>query len=286
MPFYSPLRYPGGKRKIANFIKVIFRENNLLDGNYVEPYAGGASVALSLLFDEYVKYVHINDLDHSVYAFWYSVLNETDKLCRMIYDTPVNMVTWKKQKNALTDSNASLLQTGFSTFFLNRTNRSGIITGGVIGGKEQSGIWKLDARFNKKNLIERIEKIARYKSRIHLYNLDASKFIKKIIPTLPKSTFIYLDPPYYIKGTQMLYANYYAPEDHKAVSKLVSSLKQKWVISYDNVPEIKNLYSNYRHIEYDLSYSAQKKYRGAEIIFFCDGLEIPIVGHPTRVRVH
>jgi DNA adenine methylase len=286
MPFFSPLRYPGGKRKLTNFIKMIFRENNLMDGDYIEPYAGGASVALSLLFDEYARYIHINDLDRSVYAFWHSVLNETDDLCRMISDTPINMDVWHYQKKVLTDSSVSLLETGFSTFFLNRTNRSGIITGGVIGGKSQSGAWKLDVRFNKADLIQRIEKIARYKNRIHLYNLDASKFLREVIPALPRSSFVYLDPPYYIKGTQLLYANFYEPDDHKAVSQLVTSLKHKWIISYDNVPEIKSLYSDFRCVEYDLSYSAQDKYRGAEVIFFCENLEIPLVSHPTRVRVH
>jgi DNA adenine methylase len=257
-----------------------------MDGDYVEPYAGGASVALSLLFDEYARFIHINDLDRSVYAFWYSVINETDALCRMIYNTPVDIETWKYQKNVLLDPNASLLQIGFSTFFLNRTNRSGIITGGVIGGKSQSGIWKLDVRFNKTDLIQRIEKIARYKNRIHLYNLDASQFLREIIPTLPNSTFVYLDPPYYIKGTQLLYANFYVTEDHKTVSKLITGLKRKWMISYDNVPEIKDLYSGFRCVEYDLSYSAQDKYQGAEVIFFCENLEIPLVSHPTRVNVH
>lgn len=286
MPFFSPLRYPGGKRKLTNFIKMIFRENNLMDGDYIEPYAGGASVALSLLFDEYARFIHINDLDRSVYAFWYSVLNETDALCRMISDTPINMDMWLQQKKVLADSSAPLLETGFSTFYLNRTNRSGIITGGVIGGKSQSGTWKLDVRFNKADLIQRIEKIARYKNRIYLYNFDASTFLSQIIPGLPLSSFVYLDPPYYVKGTQLLYANFYEPDDHLAVSQIVTSLKNKWIISYDNVEEIKSLYSRFRFIEYDLSYSAQDKYRGAEIMFFCESLEIPLISHPTRVKVH
>lgn len=286
MPFFSPLRYPGGKRKLTNFIKMIFRENNLMDGDYIEPYAGGASVALSLLFDEYARFIHINDLDRSVYAFWYSVLNETDALCRMISDTPISMDMWHQQKKVLEDSNAPLLETGFSTFYLNRTNRSGIITGGVIGGKSQSGTWKLDVRFNKTDLIHRIEKIARYKNRIYLYNFDASKFLSQITPSLPHSSFVYLDPPYYVKGTQLLYANFYEPDDHLAVSQIVTSLKNKWIISYDNVEEIKSLYSGFRFIEYDLSYSAQDKYRGAEIMFFCDNLEIPLISHPARVKVH
>lgn len=285
MPFYSPLRYPGGKRKLTNFVKLILRENGLMDCDYVEPYAGGSSVALSLLFDEYSRFIHINDLDRSIYAFWYSVLNETNAFCRMIHDTPIDMGTWNQQKKVLTDPNASLLQIGFSTFFLNRTNRSGIITGGVIGGKTQSGPWKLDMRFNKIELIHRVEKIARYKNRIRLYNSDASEFLTEIINTLPNTSFVYLDPPYYIKGSQLLYANFYEPDDHKAVAQLVTGLNNNWMISYDNVPEIKKLYSGFRCIDYDLNYSAQDKYRGEEVLFFSNSLRIPQISHPTRVNI-
>lgn len=246
MTFFSPLRYPGGKRRLANFIKTIYHVNNLLDGDYIEPYAGGASVALSLLFDEYARFIHINDLDYLVYAFWYSVLNLTDDLCRKIIDTPINMETWQKQKKIFTAVDSPILDLGFSTFFLNRTNRSGILTGGVIGGKLQNTDMKLDVRFNKNDLIQRIEKIARFRNRIKLYNLDSSKFLVDVIPTLSDKAFIYLDPPYYLKGTQMLYSNYYEPNDHYNVSNIVRGLPRKWIISYDNVPQVKNIYSGYR----------------------------------------
>jgi len=285
MTFFSPLRYPGGKRRLTNFIKMIYHENDLLDGDYAEPYAGGSSVALSLLFNEYARFIHINDLDYSVYAFWYSVLNHTDELCRMIIDTPINMDTWLYQKSIFKDLNSPILDIGFSTFFLNRTNRSGILTGGVIGGKLQNNNWKLDVRFNKKDLIERIEKIARFRNRIRLYNLDSSKFLEDIIPTLPERTLIYLDPPYYFKGTQMLYSNYYEPNDHFNVSQIVCNLPRKWIISYDNVPQIRQIYSGYRNLEYDLHYSAQQRYRGAEIIFFCNELIIPEVDSPIGVKI-
>jgi DNA adenine methylase len=284
MPFLSPLRYPGGKRKLANFIKLIFHENDLLDGEYAEPYAGGASVALALLFDEYVRTVYINDLDYAVYAFWYSVLNETEILCRLIDDTPVTVDEWKRQKHVQDDPNASLLELGFSTFFLNRTNRSGIIGGGVIGGKHQTGKWKLDARYNKVNLNSRIRKIARYRNRIHLHNLDASDFIRNVLPSLSERTLVYLDPPYFVKGQQLLYANYYSPKDHKAVAGLVHNVQQHWIVSYDDVSEARMLYDGFRYRSYGLNYSAQDRYRGAEIMFFCDDLDIPDIADPAKIK--
>ena len=165
--FVSPLRYPGGKLKVVDYIKKIFEENNLYDGVYIEPYAGGASVALSLLFSEYAQIIKINDIDRSIYAFWYSVLNEPEAFCRLINDTPVNMDEWHAQHIVQEHKEEEeLLSLGFSTFFLNRTNRSGILSAGVIGGKNQTGNFKIDARYNKKDLIERIETIADYSERI------------------------------------------------------------------------------------------------------------------------
>lgn len=284
MIFHSPLRYPGGKRKLSNFIKLICYKNNLLDGQYIEPYAGGASIALNLLFDEYVRYIHINDIDISIYAFWHSVLNETEAICRMINDIPVTMDMWYRQKEIQNDPHVSLLELGFSTFFMNRTNRSGIIGGGVIGGKKQNGTWKLDARYNKQNLISRIHRIARYESRIHLYNLDAVDLLNQLVPRLPKSTLIYLDPPYYVKGRYLLYTNFYKTTDHEIVANCIKSIKNPWIVSYDNVPEILDLYKGFRRIEYDLSYSAQERYKGKEVMFFCTNLIKPDILNPANIK--
>ncbi|MDH5525573.1 MAG: DNA adenine methylase [Desulfobulbaceae bacterium] len=285
MRYVTPLRYPGGKSKLAKFIKLVFEENNLLDGHYVEPYAGGAGIAFALLFQEYASHIHINDLNNSVYAFWYSVLFETEDLCQKILDTPVNMDAWCQQKEVLKNPGLfSLLEIGFSTFFLNRTNRSGIIKGGVIGGRQQHGKWKIDARYNKTELVSRVQKIARYKNRISLYNQDASEFITHTLPELPNKALVYLDPPYYVKG-KGLYQNHYQHDDHAGVASLVkNNIKQKWIVSYDNTPEICDLYKKYRKITYGLSYSAGEHYQGSEVIFFGDDLEIPDVKNPAKVK--
>jgi DNA adenine methylase len=284
MDFYSPLRYPGGKGNIANFIKLIFEKNLLLDGCYVEPYAGGASVALSLLFGEYASKVIINDYDRSIFAFWHSVLNDTDQLCNLIQNSNLSIKTWQQQKEIQKKKeDADLLELGFSTFFLNRTNRSGIIKAGVIGGNDQKGNYKMDARFNKPDLIKRIQRIAKYKDRILLYNFDAIELIKTISKNLPDKTLIYFDPPYYLKGKD-LYINYYKHEDHLLVSQMINGItKHKWLVSYDNAPEINEIYRHNKKFEYDLNYSAVNATTGTEVMIYHKDLFIPKVVSPTAI---
>lgn len=274
--FVSPLRYPGGKLKVVEYVKRLFEVNDLMDGTYIEPYAGGASVALMLLFSEYASRIKINDIDRSIYAFWYSVLNNTEDLCRMISDMPVTMENWQQQRDVQArKQEADLLELGFSTFFLNRTNRSGILSGGVIGGKNQDGNFKMDARYNKEDLIARVESIAEYADRIELTSMDAVALIKSIKRPGEK-TFCYLDPPYYVKGRD-LYLNYYNDDDHKAIAKAIKKYNGKWIISYDAVDFIKKLYKDYRQDEYYLSYSAGNPAKGKEVMVYSNGLIVPDV---------
>lgn len=283
MPFYSPLRYPGGKRKLSNYIKLVVGQNGLLGGHYVEPYAGGAAVALALLFEGYVSHIHINDLSRSVYAFWYAVLNETDLLCSRIQNVAVTMDEWYRQRAVQEQAHkVSLLDLGFSTFFMNRTNRSGIISGGVIGGKGQEGPYKLNARYNVENLIDRIRRVASHRDQISIYHEDAADFIGKILPGVSGNALVYLDPPYCSKGKN-LYESNYDYEDHKTISELVANIQQSWIVTYDNVPEIVDLYRDYSSIVYHLHYSAADRYKGSEVMFFSDGLNIPPVDNPVRV---
>ncbi len=284
--YTSPLRYPGGKGSLANFIKIVISQNNLLDGDYVEIYAGGASIAWSLLFEEYIQRVHVNDLNKALMAFWCSVLENTNELCRLIHDTNVNMEEWYRQRYIQDNPQQfSQLQLGFSTFFLNRTNRSGILKGGVIGGKQQTGKWKIDARFNKKDLTKRIERIARYGNRVRLYNLDAAQFIKQVLPQLPQKTFVYLDPPYFNKG-QELYENHYNQQDHAHIAILVAQeLHQPWLVSYDSTDDILRLYDEFPHIQYNINYSAQDRYEGSELIFYHPKLQLPNIKNPANLKL-
>ncbi len=286
MKFYSPLRYPGGKNKLAKFVALVCEKNNI-NGHYVEPYAGGASVALHLLINGYVKEITINDFDRSIYAFWYSVLNDTKKLCNMIARAELTVENWQKQKDIQQNKKkADLLRLGFSTFFLNRTNRSGIINGGIIGGIKQEGNYKIDCRFNKKELIERIKFIAIHRKNIHLYNLDALDLIAKIEKkTKSKNIIFYFDPPYFLKG-QSLYMNSYEPSDHKEVSDRIKKIKNaKWIVSYDNVPQIQALYKdkNVQKKNYYFTHIAYEPRKGEEVLFFSKDLIVPRISHPTRM---
>jgi len=199
---FTPLRYPGGKAKLAAYVKEIICTNKLCDGEYVEPYAGGAAIALELLFQEYVSQIRINDVSRHVYAFWKSVLDDTEELCRLVKNTRLSVPSWDRQKRIFANpADHDDTQLGFATFFLNRTNRSGILNGGIIGGRDQAGEWKIDARYNVPELIFRIESIAKMKSRIRLTRCDAISFLRRGLPQWPKKTLLYLDPPYYNQGT-------------------------------------------------------------------------------------
>jgi len=272
---YTPLRYPGGKGKLAAYIKAIIKTNKLFDGDYVEPYCGGAAVALELLFHEHVSRVHINDLSKPIYTFWKCVLNHTDELCKLIRDTPLTIRSWDKQKKIFTNfKDFSEIELGFATFFLNRTNRSGIYNAGVIGGRAQTGWWKIDARFNRDELIYRIQSIAKLRNRIHLSRMDALKFLQTKAKRWPGNTLIYLDPPYYEKGRH-LYYDFYKRKDHEKVHKFVTTnlIKNNWIVSYDNVKPIRELYKGCQRIVYSIGYSARDVREGAEIMFFSNMLK-------------
>lgn len=268
--YYSPLRYPGGKNCIFSFISNVFYENQLIGVSYAEPYAGGAGLALRLLFEGYVDHIYINDLDRSIYAFWNSVINRPDEFCEWIKDVEVSITNWNKHKKIQSRADeVSYFELAKSTFFLNRTNISGIIKGGVIGGRKQRGKYKINARFNKQDLINRIQKIAGIKDRISVSNLEGLFFINKLNQK-KEEIFIYLDPPYYQKGAD-LYMNFCSKEDHKKLSKQVRKMRKIWMVSYDNHDFILNLYAKQNKISYRLSQSASNRI-GEEIFIFSRGL--------------
>lgn len=274
--FYSPLRYPGGKNKLSGFIAKICIDNDI-NGHYIEPYSGGASAALFLLLEGFVSKITINDKDRSIYAFWHSVLNKTNQLCELIEKTDITIEEWRKQKEVQKNKQkADLLELGFSTLFLNRTNRSGIINAGVMGGINQDGNYLMDCRFNKPDIINRIKKIAARKKDIRLYKKDAIKLIEKIEKEAKDDNIIfYFDPPYFLKGST-LYMNHYKEYDHKEVSDRIQEIKNiKWIVSYDNVSAIQELYEDFSKKEYSFKHTAYNSREGKEILFFSPTLKQP-----------
>lgn len=273
----TPLRYPGGKQKIWHFIAETIAANDLVGCDYVEPYAGGAGVALELLLSGMVRKIHLNDSNPAVYAFWHSIINDTDDFCRKIANASLTVGEWEKQKiiyKAPHDND--LLTLGFSLFYLNRCNRSGILTAGVIGGKNQTGTWKIDARFNRLDLVRRIERIATKKKFIKIKNLDAEKFITSYVNRIKNQTFTYCDPPYFSKA-ERLYDNFYSPSDHIRIADVIKNkLTSHWVVSYDNAPQIIDLYDSHKSFTYSLQYNASKVYKGTELFVFCNSLRLPL----------
>lgn len=284
---YSPLRYPGGKAPFAPFIAKLMEVNGVAGGHYLEPYAGGAGVALDLLFQGHASHIHINDADPAVYAFWISVTQHSEELLDLLESTPITIEEWYKWRSVLReDCKASLIEKGFATLFMNRTNRSGILKAGVIGGKRQDGAYKLDARFKKDVIAARIVEISNRSKNITVYREDSLVLLKRCKEFLPLQSLIYLDPPYYVKG-KGLYRNYYEHDDHVAIAKTIKAkgFNRNWVVSYDNVDEIRAMYQLVNTRIYGLNYTAQRRYVGNEVMFFSQNLTISDDCFPQAIKV-
>jgi len=269
----SPLRYPGGKTQLASFVANLINVNHIRNGTYIEPFSGGAGIAIELLLTNKVKRIVLNDYDKSIYSVWYSILNHTDKLISLIENTPITIDTWFEQKSIYEKNKnyRNSLENGFSTLFLNRTNRSGIINSGPIGGYNQNGNYKLDCRFNKINLINKIISIANEKNRIDLFQKDALALIKIINQNYSiETSFIFFDPPYFIQGNK-LYTNFYNDKDHFDLAKAIANLNNfHWITTYDYTEKIYDIYSKYiklQKFQYQLLYSAQNKIKATEFLF-------------------
>jgi DNA adenine methylase len=271
----SPLRYPGGKQFIAPLLAQLIAANGLEGKSYGEAYAGGAGAALQLLFAGHVKRVFINDADPAVAAMWFSITEQPDDFVKLIKRIPLTVAEWRKQRDVYQKRDGSrLLELGFATFYLNRVNRSGIVkNAGPIGGLQQLGKWKIDARFNRDALAERVTKVGRYRKKIVVTNLDALDFLSCLTAT--EGVFLYLDPPYYVKGPE-LYLNHYKHSDHCEMAEYLQSYDcHKWVLSYDDVPQIRRMYANLRKLKFDLSYSVHSRKVGKEVLIVGDEVVVP-----------
>ena len=274
--YYSPLRYPGGKGKLASFMEYMIDQLGHQGGTYIEPFAGGAGIAMELLLRNVVSRLVINDYDKAVWSFWKAILTETDRFVEEIRTVPLTVDEWQKQHEILVTQNDKYsFELGFAAFYLNRTNRSGIIKGGVIGGQEQAKDWKMDVRFKREELVTRIQRIAARKKDIKLYNKDVNSFIKNYVPLYEENALIYFDPPYFRKG-QQLYMNFFNYKDHVRIEQEIREhVNSDWIITYDYEPQIEEIYRNYNLRLYDLNYSVSTKRKANELMIFKDGIFIP-----------
>jgi DNA adenine methylase len=276
----SPLRYPGGKTKLYDKVVSLLKQNKLQDVIYVEPFCGGCGLAVKLLLSGDVSSIIINDINPAIYTFWYCVLNKTDELCSRITECNVTIEERDKQILILKNvKNHSTTDIGFATLFLNRTNISGILNAGPVGGREQAGKDKLDARFKKTVLKDKIIAIADKKQKISLYNLDVFDFIARVLPEYESSQlFLNFDPPY-VKNGQELYLNHFSPEDHRRLRDQISQCNQHWIVTYDYNQSILDLYSSFNYERIQLNHSAGTMKKGDEVIIYSKNLRMNSV-HP------
>ena len=275
----SPLRYPGGKATLAGTLKDIRRLNGLGGHATAEPFAGGAGAALTLLYLEETPSIHINDADPALYAFWRAATQHCGDFLQRMAEAPVNVQEWRRQKDKLSPSDeVSDLERGFAAFYVNRCNRSGIIRGGsVIGGIEQRGVWKIDARFNKETLRHRLERLDEYRFRIAVSGMDGIDFVDSLEGT---STFLFIDPPYFHKGP-MLYLNSLDSAYHERLAARLRSLEASaWVLTYDDCHEVRAMYEDWANIRpYSLHYSARQAREGRELLITPRWMHLPEERH-------
>ncbi|MCH8473986.1 MAG: DNA adenine methylase [Opitutales bacterium] len=275
MKSLSPLRYPGGKASLVNVLAKLIIENKLAQGIYVEPFAGGAGAALGLLEQGHASRILINDADRRIFCLWKSIMARTEDLVDRIMNAELSLTEWNRQRDIYRQpGRRSHLDIGFAAFYMNRCNRSGImVNGGPIGGYEQKGKWKIDARFNRTVLVKKIREISTYGDRIIIANRDALDLIENLADYCQGlQGLLYADPPYYVKGSQ-LYWRYYKDEDHRSLAQaLRRQTDLAWVMTYDNVPEIREMYSDYKYMPFSLHYSASKPKKGQELMILGNGV--------------
>jgi DNA adenine methylase len=275
----SPLRYPGGKGLLMSYFSDLMKQNDLTGCRYFEPFAGGAGVALGLLSKGVASEISLNDADYHIYCFWKAIIEHNQQFIDRLNSVPLSIEEWGKQKEIyLNPKKHTIFEVAFSSFFLNRCNRSGIIAGaGPIGGYEQQGEWRLDARFNKTVLTERIVRIGMMKKYITIQNMDAIEFLKTYLPKGKgrKNVLVYCDPPYVSAGNK-LYLNFYQNNDHQRLAKyLLAQNGLKWVASYDDNPLIRKLYTSCQKWIFSLGYSLQACHKGRELLIAPDYVVLP-----------
>lgn len=270
MKYITPLRYPGGKTQLYNFVAQIIKDNHYT--TFVEPCAGGANLSLSLLQNKIIGHAIINDFDKGIYALFFNILERPQQLIAKIEQVPFDVDTpyqpfileyYQKIKEHYTANyngytNTSL-DLAFEFLFLNRTNYSGIINGRPIGGLKQDGKYKLNCRFNKKTLIKKINLIHSLKNKITLYNQDANSLLNNL--QLNNQTLALIDPPYVQQGNS-LYNLGFTTEQHKQLADTINNLSTPYIVTYDDDKLIKDIYPHQNLYHYALKYSSNNKNKG------------------------
>jgi DNA adenine methylase len=272
--FLSPLRYPGGKARLGPYFARLLSSQAINIETYCEPYAGGAGAGLYLLVEGHVERLIINDLNPGVAAFWRASLQQSDAFVDLLESAPVDLDSWHRHRAIYgSPEGRSDLELGFATYFLNRSNRSGILSARPIGGLEQTGEWKIDARFNKPDLVARIRALASHSDRIEVEQRPATELLTRL-NRRRRPVFVYVDPPYIAQGDE-LYMTEHTWKDHNRLAALLRRSPHPWVLTYDNGDRIRDLYPDLRCARFNISHTAQTQKVGKELMFFSRGLRVP-----------
>jgi len=257
----SPLRYPGGKRRLASYIAETLVLNNLQPGLFVEPFAGGASVSLRLLLGGFVKSIGLGESDPLLASFWKIVFDDPQWLVNQIMAIPITVETWDRFRSMTPRSHR---ERALACLFLNRTSFSGILAPGAgpIGGRSQTSAYKIDCRFPVEEICRRVLSISRAAEQVRFVNEgDWKETMEESLRTIQKGEDLcfYLDPPFYSQGRR-LYSHYFEPEEHILLRDYLISMNTPWILSYDANDAILELYSSngYRPKQVQVLYSASR----------------------------
>lgn len=270
---YTPIRYPGGKSKLYPLIDAVIEANELTGCTYAEAYCGGAGLAIKLLLKGRVSKILLNDVDPAVYSMWDAIVNHADELCGFLREVPLDIDEWRGMKEVFESASEPSFDLGKAALYLNRTNRSGILRGGPIGGMSQASRYGIGARFNREDLCRKIMNIAARSNDIELFNDDAVDFIEEEL-IVREGLFANFDPPYVVRGPG-LYENHYTDEDHRNVSAKITSCSFPWIVTYDDSPLIKHLYEGFDQYAVSVGYSAASVRIGSEILIAGPGVMVP-----------
>lgn len=242
----SPLRYPGGKSHVIDQLFERMQDENL--DTFVEVFAGGASLGLSLLDAGIIKKLVLNDIDPLVYSFWKTVLDDPAPILEKLRGpSPTLEDFWAAKRFAAgytAFEAARCADAAWSFFFLNRTCYSGIIKAHPLGGKHDGGE-KFLSRWNPPALEKRILRVHSLRGNIELHAIDCCELLESIAYWYPAAT-LFVDPPYVAKG-DALYTSSFAEEDHRRLAEMLNALYTGFggpdiIITYDDTPLIRELY--------------------------------------------
>lgn len=245
----SPLRYPGAQRRLVPYIRSAIHYNDVEPTLFIEPFAGGASVAIQLLGEGTVEQIGLADKDKLVSAFWKVVFSEPEWLIDRVQEVEPSLELWKALKTQVADGQLDLYQRAFACLYLNRTSFSGILHphAGPLGGYEQDSEHDIACRFSKDNIIDRIRRLGNLRNRVaFVWNKSWRGSITLIGDmqsrgSISDDVFYYLDPPFFNKS-EKLYQHSFGSSDHAQLRNQLTLLDDNWLLSYDDCEKVWQYY--------------------------------------------